>query len=43
MESSINKDGKPNLEEIKKLAKTTGNKELEADVKKRMKNKTVEK
>lgn len=43
MESSIKNDGKPNLEEIKKIAKETGNEELLQDVKKRMKNKTVQK
>lgn len=43
MESSMDKNGKPNLEEIKKMAKATGDKELLQDVKKRMKNKTVQK
>ncbi len=36
MELSIKKEGEPNLKEIKKLAKSTGNKELLNDVKKRM-------
>ncbi len=43
MESSTKNDGKPNLEEIKKIAKQTGDKELLDDAKKRMKNKNVEK
>ena len=36
MELSIKKEGKPDLKEIKKIAKSTGNKELLQDVKKRM-------
>lgn len=36
MALSTDKDGKPNLEEIKKMAKATGNKELLKDVKKRI-------
>jgi hypothetical protein len=38
MASSTDKDGKPNLEEIKKIAKATGDKILEKDVKKRIEN-----
>ena len=36
MESLTEKNGKPNLKEIKKIAKQTGNDELLKDVKKRM-------
>jgi hypothetical protein len=42
MESS-KKEERPNLEEIKKIAKQTNDPELLADAKKRSKNKTVEK
>lgn len=38
MESFKEKDGRPNLEAIKKIAKSTGNRELLADAKKRIAN-----
>ncbi len=44
MESSNReKQGAPDLENIKKIAKQTGNFELLADVKKRMKNREITK
>lgn len=38
MESSSIKQGRTDLKEVKKIAKSTGNQELLADVKKRMAN-----